>query len=223
MEQRNLTVTYTTDATIPIDGERNLLEVIRKAGIDLPTFCYHSELSVYGACRLCLVEIEGTGVVTSCSTPPEAGHEGEDQHRARSARCARSHLELLLANHDQRLPDLRQERRLPAAGAGHAAGRRPRSASSRPTSASRSTRRRPSLVRDPNKCILCGDCVRMCDEIQGIGAIDFAYRGAATSRSRRPSARTWTRSSASTAASAPASARPARSRSSPRSTRSGRR
>ncbi|HRT09285.1 MAG TPA: 2Fe-2S iron-sulfur cluster-binding protein, partial [Candidatus Paceibacterota bacterium] len=46
---------------VPINGERNLLEVIRKAGIDLPTFCYHSDLSVYGACRLCLVDIEGRG------------------------------------------------------------------------------------------------------------------------------------------------------------------
>ena len=35
----------------------------------------------------------------------------------------------------------------------------------------------PSLIRDPNKCVLCGDCVRVCSEIQGIGAIDFAYRG----------------------------------------------
>ncbi len=35
----------------------------------------------------------------------------------------------------------------------------------------------PSIVRDPNKCILCGDCVRTCDEIQGLGVIDFAYRG----------------------------------------------
>ena len=48
--------------------ERNLLEVIRKAGIDIPTFCYHSELSVYGACRLCLVEVEKRGVMASCST-----------------------------------------------------------------------------------------------------------------------------------------------------------
>ena len=47
---------------VPIEGERNILEVIRKAGIDLPTFCYHSELSVYGACRLCMVEIEGRGI-----------------------------------------------------------------------------------------------------------------------------------------------------------------
>ncbi|MCQ2540289.1 MAG: 2Fe-2S iron-sulfur cluster-binding protein, partial [Acetatifactor sp.] len=43
---------------VPLEGEKNLLTVIRKAGIDLPTFCYHSELSVYGACRMCMVEDE---------------------------------------------------------------------------------------------------------------------------------------------------------------------
>ena len=47
---------------VAIEGERNLLELVRKANIDLPTFCYHSELSVYGACRLCLVQIEGRGI-----------------------------------------------------------------------------------------------------------------------------------------------------------------
>ena len=47
---------------VPLAGETNLLQVVRKAGIDLPTFCYHSELSVYGACRMCTVEIEGRAV-----------------------------------------------------------------------------------------------------------------------------------------------------------------
>ena len=37
---------------VPVEGERNLLEVIRKANVDLPTFCYHSELSIYGSCRM---------------------------------------------------------------------------------------------------------------------------------------------------------------------------
>ena len=55
---------------VEIGDERNLLELIRGASIDLPTFCYHSELSVYGACRLCIVEIEGMGVVTSRSVKP---------------------------------------------------------------------------------------------------------------------------------------------------------
>jgi len=58
---------------VAINGQKNLLELIRSTGIELPTFCYHSKLSVYGACRLCIVEIDGMGVVTSCSTVPTPG------------------------------------------------------------------------------------------------------------------------------------------------------
>ncbi|HNW12415.1 MAG TPA: 2Fe-2S iron-sulfur cluster-binding protein, partial [Candidatus Rifleibacterium sp.] len=58
---------------VEIGDERNLLELIRKTGIEIPTFCYHSELSIYGACRLCLVEIEGRGLHASCSIKPKPG------------------------------------------------------------------------------------------------------------------------------------------------------
>ena len=85
---------------VAIEGERNLLEVIRKAGIDIPTFCYHSELSIYGACRLCLVEIEGRGLVASCSIPPEAGIKVLT-NTPNIRKIRRVNVELLLANHDQ--------------------------------------------------------------------------------------------------------------------------
>ena len=49
---------------VPFDGEKNVLAVIRKAGIDIPTFCYYSELSVHGACRMCMVEDVKTGKLT---------------------------------------------------------------------------------------------------------------------------------------------------------------
>src|ERR1700690_4267551 len=88
---------------VAINGERNLLELIRKADIDLPTFCYHSELSVYGACRLCLVDIEGRGIQGACSTPPEPGLKVRTQtQELREIR--RISIELLLANHDQECP-----------------------------------------------------------------------------------------------------------------------
>ena len=58
---------------VPIEGEKNILSVIRKAGIDLPTFCYQSELSTYGACRMCVVENEWGGIIASCSEPPRDG------------------------------------------------------------------------------------------------------------------------------------------------------
>ena len=162
---------------VPIDGERNILDVARKAGIDIPTFCYHSDLSIYGACRLCLVDIEGRGVVASCSTPPENGMTIRT-HTEEIRQMRRIAIELLLANHEQacptcpksaacRLQDL--ARRLGVDHVRFKATHKPQ-----PIDASSL-----SLIRDPNKCILCGDCVRACEEIQGVGAIDFAYRGAA--------------------------------------------
>jgi NADH-quinone oxidoreductase subunit G len=163
--------------SVELGGERNLLELIRKAGIDLPTFCYHSELSVYGACRLCLVEIEGRGIQASCAVTPEAGLKVRtDTADLREIR--RTNIELLLASHHQgcttcgksaacRLLEL--ARRLGVDTVRFTARRPP--APLDLTS--------PALVRDPNKCVLCGDCVRFCHEIQGIGAIDFAHRGSA--------------------------------------------
>jgi NADH-quinone oxidoreductase subunit G len=163
---------------IRIEGERNLLELIRKAHIELPTFCYHSDLSVYGACRLCIVDIDGMGIVTSCSTQPRAGMVVRT-NTAQLRQMRKMYLELLLANHHQgcatcaksdscKLQEL-------AVRMGVTEVRFPTKVDTKPLDTSN-----PSLVRDPNKCILCGDCVRACAEIQGIGAIDFAYRGAAT-------------------------------------------
>ena len=60
---------------VEINGEKNLLELIRKAGIKMPTFCYHSELSIYGACRMCMVENKWGGLDAACSTIPKAGME----------------------------------------------------------------------------------------------------------------------------------------------------
>ena len=66
--------------TMTIDGrkvefadEKNVLTVIRKAGIDIPTLCYHSELSTFGACRLCTVEDDRGKTFASCSEEPRAG------------------------------------------------------------------------------------------------------------------------------------------------------
>jgi NADH-quinone oxidoreductase subunit G len=163
---------------VAIENEKNLLEVIRKANIDLPTFCYHSELSVYGACRLCIVEIDGMGVQTSCSIKAAPGMVIRT-HTDRLRKMRRIYLELLLANHHQtcttcvkssmcKLQDL-------AARMGVTDVRFKTTQGVKPID-----RSNPSLVRDPNKCILCGDCVRACEEMQGIGAIDFANRGAGT-------------------------------------------
>lgn len=65
---------YVDGVCVPFDGEKNGLAVIRKAGIDMPTFCYYSELSTFGACRMCVVENEQTGKIdASCSMEPRDG------------------------------------------------------------------------------------------------------------------------------------------------------
>ncbi len=164
---------------IAIDGERNLLEVIRKANIDLPTFCYHSDLSVYGACRLCLVQVEGKGLMAACSTSPQQGMKIKTTtEEIREIR--RIAVELLLANHEQSCPTCGKS----SACQLQDLARRLGIQKVRFKSVHKSMpvdRSNPSLIRDPNKCVLCGDCVRFCHEIQSVGAIDFAYRGSAVS------------------------------------------
>jgi len=160
---------------VPIEGEKNLLALCRKAKIDIPTFCYHSKLSTYGACRLCLVEINGKDIDASCVVPPKDGMSiRTNTAKIRSMR--RMNLELLLANHKQDCPSCERSNSCKLRELSTRMGiREPRFKNlriERPIDAQSA-----ALVRDPNKCILCGDCVRYCSEIQGIGAIDFAYRG----------------------------------------------
>ena len=58
---------------VAFDGEKNVLSVVRKAGIEMPTFCYHSDLSTYGACRMCMVEDEKGGIEAACQMLPRDG------------------------------------------------------------------------------------------------------------------------------------------------------
>lgn len=160
---------------VEFSDEKNVLSVIRKAGIDLPTFCYHSELSTYGACRMCVVEDDRGRIFASCSETPRDGmviytNTPRIQHHRKVI------LELLLSSHCRdcttcptngtcALQKLAQQLGVSYIRFQNYKPTLPLDMSS------------PSIVRDPNKCILCGDCVRTCDEMQGLGVLDFAYRG----------------------------------------------
>lgn len=160
---------------VPIEGEKNLLQLIRKANINIPTFCYHSDLSVYGACRMCVVDIEGTGITTSCSTNPQPGMKVKT-HTSEVRKIRKIALELLLANHDKSCPTCEKsddcKLRSLSAQLGIEESRFAEAENNKELD-----RSSHSLVRDPNKCVLCGDCVRYCEEIQGVGALTFAHRG----------------------------------------------
>ena len=202
-------IMYIDGQRVPFDGETNVLSVIRKAGIEMPTFCYYSDLSVYGACRMCVVEDERGKIETSCSMKPRDGLSIRT-NTARLLKHRRMILELLLASHNcscttcEKSGDCRLQELAMRFGV-----RRVRFGDSREESQLDDSS--PAVVRDPSKCILCGDCVRVCGETIGMGIIDFAQRG----YNMRVSP------TASAVGSAPPSAPPAPSRSITRSARPG--
>ena len=161
--------------TVEFTDEPNVLAVIRKADIDIPTLCYHSELSVYGACRLCTVENERGKTFASCSEPPRDGMIVYT-NTPRLMKYRKLILELLLASHCRDCTTCIKSGECQLQSLAHRMGveniRFENTKEQHPLDFSS-----PSIVRDPNKCILCGDCVRMCDNVQSVNAIDFAYRG----------------------------------------------
>lgn len=167
---------------ITIDGrkveftdEKNVLSIIRNAGINIPTLCYHSEVSTFGACRLCTVEDDRGRTFASCSEEPRDGmviytntgklkkyrklivelllaaHCRDCTTCVKSGECNLQTLALRLGIIDVRFNNTRETHEIDKSS--------------------------PGIIRDPNKCILCGDCVRACEELQGIGCIGFAFRG----------------------------------------------
>ena len=162
---------------IAFDKEKNLLEVIRNANINLPTFCYHSELSVYGACRLCVVNIDGRGIQTSCTIPPEEGMIVTTNTK-HLLTIRKNIIELLLASEDHNCTTCAKSMRCKLQEMARNLNVTEVRYNTSPDSPKALDLSSTALVRDPNKCILCGDCVRACDEIQGIGAIGFIGRGA---------------------------------------------
>lgn len=168
--------------TITINGkkveftdEKNVLTIIRKAGIDMPTLCYHSELSTFGACRLCTVENDRGQCFASCSEEPRDGMVIYT-HTERLRRHRKLIVELLLAAHCRDCTTCVKSGECVLQDLAHKMGIREVRFQDykelKPVDYSS-----PSIVRDPNKCILCGNCVRVCSEIQGVGVLGFAHRG----------------------------------------------
>ncbi|MBF0406957.1 MAG: iron hydrogenase small subunit [Candidatus Riflebacteria bacterium] len=164
------------DKKYEFDNGLTILEACQKAGIDVPTLCHLKGLQPSGSCRICVVEVEKTrGLIPSCSYPLSDGMViRTNTERIREAR--KMIVELLIANHPQdcltcnknltcELQKLSMQLNIEP---------KPQYKLKRHYHTDATS---PSLVRDPNKCIICGRCVRVCEEIQGIGAIDFTKRG----------------------------------------------
>lgn len=168
-------IMFIDDQRVEFDGEKNVLAVVRKAGIDIPTFCYYSELSTYGACRMCVVENEWGGIEASCSMEPRDGMKIKTNTR-KLIQHRKMILELLLASHCSDCTTCERNGSCKLQELAKQFGiTKVRFKNTKALSDSDHTS--DAIVRNPNKCILCGDCVRVCDEIQGMGILEFAHRG----------------------------------------------
>ena len=155
-----------------------LLDAALEAGLYIPHVCHHPDLEPVGVCRLCMVEIRGKGLTLACRTPVEPGMvvrtESPDIDKVRRVAA-----ELLVVNHHGDCLACRKnnhcELQRVAAHVGIEAERLARLR--RPSRTLPLDRSNPFFDFDPNRCVLCGICVRTCDEIAGVHALDFAFRG----------------------------------------------
>ena len=166
---------YIDGVSCEFEKARNVLEVAKANGIDIPNLCYCENLSIYGGCRLCVVENERGGIEAACTIVPKDGMVIKT-NTAKVRKYRQSIIELLLASHRNDCATCDKSGKCKLQEYANRYGvhevRFENDYCKEPIDDTS-----PSIVRDPSKCILCGKCIRVCSEIQNIGAIDFANRG----------------------------------------------
>ena len=169
-------IMYVDNIRVEFDDEPTIMDVCRKAGVEMPNFCFHSDLSVYGACRMCMVEDLDTGKIdAACTTKPKNGMRIRT-NTSRLLKYRRMTLELMLASHCrdctacEKNRSCRLQEMAVRFGIHHVHFKDTREHVPMDFSS-------PAVTFDLNKCILCGDCVRVCKEVQGMSILHFAGRG----------------------------------------------
>lgn len=162
--------------SVQAEKGETVLDVLNREGIKVPTLCYIKDMFPSGACRMCLVENKKTGkLITSCSSPVEDGMDIlSNSPRVTEAR--KTIIELLLSNHPDDCLYCVRNGNCELQGLSEELCVTERRISGKKNKLP-IDRAGASIIRDPEKCILCGRCVRVCEEIMGVACIDFAQRG----------------------------------------------
>lgn len=164
---------------IQVPADSTVLQAARAAGVYIPTLCDDPLLEPFGACRLCIVEIEGyRGLPTACSTPATDGMVIHTSSLTIEVN-RRATMNLMLSDHPLDCLHCVKNMRCDLQDVAAFVGVRdqPYQGERRAYDVDESN---PFYARDLEKCILCGKCVRACDELQGRQAIHFGFRGFAT-------------------------------------------
>jgi iron-only hydrogenase group A len=164
---------------LSVEPETTVLQAARQAGISIPTLCFLEKHDPLGACRVCMVEVEGAKtLMAACATPcAEKMVVHTNTRRVRTAR--KQVVDLLLSEHDgncqlcDRSEDCELRKLAADLGVRELTYTGARAAPMRDTST-------PGLVRDNSKCIKCRRCVTVCNTVQGVGALFPQGRGFAT-------------------------------------------
>jgi NADH-quinone oxidoreductase subunit G len=167
------------DIAVEVEKGRTILEAAQLASIRIPTLCHDRRLIPFGACRLCVVQQKGKSeLLPSCFTPAKEGME-IITHSPEILDSRRLQLQFILLNHPMICPRCEKEGECELQRLVYEYGVEeklyPWERISFPMDD-----RSPLLQRDPDKCILCGRCVRICDEVQGVGELSFSKRGIKT-------------------------------------------
>lgn len=171
--------------TLTIDGQEcvgeqgmTVLEVAKANDVDIPVLCHHPWLSNRGACRMCVVEVEGNRrLVTSCAAPAEDGMV-VTAHNERLSTLRQMTLELLFAERNHICPYCAMTGVCELQSQAYRHGiTHTRYAYLFPVLEPDTSN--DYFVQDHNRCILCGRCVRACAEVAGVGCLDFGFRGTA--------------------------------------------
>lgn len=164
------------DIPVEVEKGKTILEAAEAAGIRVPSLCNDQRLIPFGACRLCMVQEKGKEeLLPSCFTPAKNGME-ITTHSPEIIESRRKQLQLILLNHPMICPRCEKEGECDLQDLVYEYGVQeilyPWNLITFPPDDLSLL-----LQRDGNKCILCGRCVRICDEVQGVGELSFTGRG----------------------------------------------
>ena len=165
-----------TPVTVP-EGT-TILEAARQAGVKIPTLCFLKDINEIGACRMCVVEIKGARALqAACVYPVSEGLE-VITNSAKVRKSRKITLELILSNHDRRCLECTRSQNCELQALSKELGvneiRFPALSDKKLLPIDSIS---PSVVRDPNKCVLCRRCVSVCKNVQTVGVIDTMERG----------------------------------------------
>jgi NADH-quinone oxidoreductase subunit G len=163
--------------TVEVPEGTTILWAAKKAGFTIPTLCHHPDLTPGGQCGICVVEIEGIpGLKRACMTPAAEGFKVKT-HTQRVMATRRQLVELILSNHDTDCLTCIKNNNCELQKLASTVGINVLDYANASRQRLPIDRSSVSIVRDPNKCILCGRCIEVCGKVQTVNALAVNHRG----------------------------------------------